>query len=126
MKGNITNEMTGSLCVNGACVSLPAEWCKVGIGICYDLRFPELASIYANRGIIIKLLIIISCIHYVYLHKGCKLLLYPGAFGMITGPLHWELLIRGTLVNFAHLTLYNLYSVLASLYLLCIPYLLSL
>ena len=50
-----------------------------------------------------------------YLHKGCKLLLYPGAFNLATGPLHWELLIRGTLVNFAHLTLY---SVLASLYLL--------
>ena len=30
---------------------LPVEWCKVGIGICYDLRFPELASIYAHRGI---------------------------------------------------------------------------
>ena len=27
-----------------------ADWCKVGIGICYDLRFPELASLYALKG----------------------------------------------------------------------------
>jgi omega-amidase len=25
---------------------------------------------------------------------GCKLLVYPGAFNMTTGPLHWELLQR--------------------------------
>ena len=30
---------------------------------------------------------------------GCKLLLYPGAFNITTGPRHWELLIRGLLVN---------------------------
>jgi predicted amidohydrolase len=27
------------------------EWGKVGIAICYDLRFPELARAYANHGI---------------------------------------------------------------------------
>ena len=25
---------------------------------------------------------------------GCKLLFYPGAFNMTTGPAHWELLVR--------------------------------
>lgn len=49
------------------------EW-KVGIGICYDLRFSEMSAQYAN--------------------KGCQLLVYPGAFNMTTGPKHWELLIR--------------------------------
>ena len=29
-----------------------------------------------------------------YLPIGCKMLLYPGAFNMITGPAHWELVIR--------------------------------
>ncbi|CAK8694851.1 omega-amidase NIT2-B-like [Clavelina lepadiformis] len=48
--------------------------CTIGIGICYDIRFAELAQIYAQ--------------------KGCHLLLYPGAFNMTTGPLHWELLQR--------------------------------
>ena len=26
---------------------------------------------------------------------GCKLLVYPGAFNMTTGPVHWELLAKG-------------------------------
>ena len=29
------------------------EWCKFGLGICYDLRFPELAALYAKRGIVL-------------------------------------------------------------------------
>lgn len=49
--------------------------CKVGIGICYDIRFAEMAQVYSKMG--------------------CKLLLYPGAFNMTTGPVHWELLQKG-------------------------------
>ncbi|XP_065848935.1 omega-amidase, chloroplastic [Euphorbia lathyris] len=47
---------------------------RIGIGICYDIRFQELATIYAARG--------------------AHLICYPGAFNMTTGPLHWELLQR--------------------------------
>ncbi|XP_065083220.1 omega-amidase NIT2-like [Ochlerotatus camptorhynchus] len=47
---------------------------KIGIGICYDIRFDELARLYRNQG--------------------CDMLIYPGAFNMKTGPLHWELLAR--------------------------------
>ncbi|GAB4838010.1 Omega-amidase, chloroplastic [Ancistrocladus abbreviatus] len=46
----------------------------IGIGICYDIRFQELAAIYAATG--------------------AHLICYPGAFNMTTGPLHWELLQR--------------------------------
>lgn len=53
--------------------------CKIGVGICYDIRFAELAQIYAK--------------------KGCKLLIYPGAFNMTTGPAHWELLTRARAVD---------------------------
>ncbi|XP_056415269.1 omega-amidase NIT2 [Hyla sarda] len=49
-------------------------FCKIGVGICYDIRFAELAQIYTK--------------------KGCQLLVYPGAFNMTTGPAHWELLQR--------------------------------
>ena len=47
---------------------------KIGIGICYDVRFVELARIMVENGAMI--------------------LFYPGAFNMTTGPAHWELLFR--------------------------------
>lgn len=50
------------------------EFGKIGIGICYDIRFPELARIMVENGALI--------------------LIYPGAFNMTTGPAHWELLFR--------------------------------
>jgi omega-amidase len=52
---------------------------RLGVGICYDLRFPELALLYARRG--------------------ASLLVYPGAFNTVTGPLHWELLARARAVD---------------------------
>lgn len=54
-------------------VDLP-EYGKIAIAICYDIRFPELATIAAR--------------------KGAFLLVYPGAFNLTTGALHWELLAR--------------------------------
>lgn len=50
------------------------EGIKAGIGICYDIRFPELAERMALNG--------------------AEILFYPGAFNMTTGPAHWELTIR--------------------------------
>lgn len=47
---------------------------KIALAICYDIRFPELATVAAR--------------------KGCFLLLYPGAFNLTTGPLHWSLQAR--------------------------------
>ena len=52
---------------------------KIALAICYDIRFPELATIAAR--------------------KGCFLLLYPGAFNLTTGPLHWALLARARAVD---------------------------
>jgi len=52
---------------------------SLGVGICYDIRFPELAMIMRA--------------------KGCALLLYPGAFNLTTGPAHWELLQRARAVD---------------------------
>ncbi|KAJ3383135.1 hypothetical protein HDU80_001325, partial [Chytriomyces hyalinus] len=52
---------------------------KIGVGICYDIRFPEMAMIAAR--------------------KGCIAMIYPGAFNMTTGPLHWELLQRARAID---------------------------
>ncbi|RPA85557.1 nitrilase family protein-like protein [Ascobolus immersus RN42] len=55
-------------------IDLP-EYGKIGVGICYDIRFPELAMISARK-------------------HGVFAMFYPGAFNLTTGPLHWELLAR--------------------------------
>ncbi|PRT56523.1 putative hydrolase NIT3 [Wickerhamiella sorbophila] len=52
---------------------------KVGLGICYDIRFPELAARAARRG--------------------AFAMIYPGAFNTTTGPLHWQLLARSRAVD---------------------------
>ena len=54
---------------------IETPFCKIGLGICYDIRFPDLAQIYARN-------------------HGCQLLVYLGAFNMRTGPAHWELLAK--------------------------------
>ncbi len=45
------------------------EFCKIGLGICYDLRFAELGLLMAQQG--------------------ARVLIYPGSFNQTTGPLHW-------------------------------------
>ena len=52
---------------------------KIGIGICYDIRFPEYAALLRS--------------------KDANLLIYPGAFNTTTGPMHWELLQRARAVD---------------------------
>ncbi|CEO94902.1 CN hydrolase domain-containing protein [Plasmodiophora brassicae] len=56
-----------------------ADGTRVGIGICYDIRFSEFCA--ATTGL------------------GCDLLVFPGAFNMTTGPAHWELLQRARAVD---------------------------
>ena len=52
---------------------------KMGIGICFDGRYPQLALHYAQQG--------------------TSLLVYPSAFNMVTGPKHWELMARSRAVD---------------------------
>lgn len=53
---------------------------EIGVGICYDIRFAELAMIMRQK-------------------HNCVILIYPGAFNMTTGPAHWELLQRGRAID---------------------------
>ena len=50
------------------------EFGTMGICVCYDFRFPELA----------RLMVL----------KGAKIIFAPGAFNMTTGPAHWEIMFR--------------------------------
>ena len=51
------------------------EYAKFGLGICYDIRFPEYAFLLARE-------------------KGVHVLAYPANFSMKTGGLHWDLISR--------------------------------
>ncbi len=61
------------------CTVFDTEFGKVGLCICFDFRFPELA-----RKMVLD---------------GARLILVPAAFNMTTGPAHWELMFRGRAVD---------------------------
>lgn len=52
---------------------------KMGVAICYDFRFPELA----------RLMVL----------DGARILIVPAAFNMTTGPRHWQLMFRSRAVD---------------------------
>jgi predicted amidohydrolase len=58
---------------------IDTELGKIGIVICYDMRFPEIFRIMTLRGV--------------------KMVLIPAAFNITTGPAHWELLSRTRAVD---------------------------
>lgn len=77
--GKIAFKESDSLTAGNEACTVETPWGLIGVGICYDIRFPELAMIMRSRG--------------------CKILVYPGAFNMVTGPAHWELLQRARAVD---------------------------
>ena len=52
---------------------------RIGMSVCYDLRFPELYRAYAVQG--------------------ADLLLVPSAFTYVTGQAHWEVLLRARAIE---------------------------
>ncbi|VAI71828.1 unnamed protein product [Triticum turgidum subsp. durum] len=63
---------------------------RIGIGICHDIRFPELAMLYRSRG--------------------AHLICYPSAFNMSTGQLLWDLMQKS---RFHYITLLSSPTVLS-------------
>lgn len=53
---------------------IKTDFARIGIGICYDIRFLELSRIMALNG--------------------AEILIFPGAFNLTTGPAHWETLFK--------------------------------
>lgn len=58
-------------------VAFDAPWGRIGLSVCYDLRFPEFYRSYGEVA----------------------LLLVPSAFTAVTGAAHWHLLLRARAVE---------------------------
>ncbi|KAF9381424.1 Nitrilase [Podila verticillata] len=58
---------------------VPTPAGRVGLGICYDLRFPEMALALRKQG--------------------AEMLTYPSAFTVKTGEAHWEVLLRSRAIE---------------------------
>lgn len=64
-------------------VSLASPFGKLGLTVCYDVRFPEL--------------------YRLLLEEGVQIFLVPSAFTEITGKAHWEVLLRARAIeNFCY------------------------
>lgn len=74
VKGKIYFKESDTLTAGNQITIAETSFGKIGIGICYDVRFPELARLMAL--------------------EGADILCYPGAFNLTTGPAHWEMLFR--------------------------------
>jgi deaminated glutathione amidase len=61
------------------CIDRAGTHLRVGLSVCYDLRFPEL--------------------YRALMHPPCDLLVVPAAFTHPTGEAHWELLLRARAVE---------------------------
>jgi predicted amidohydrolase len=74
IKGGIRFMESETLTPGDSVTVLDTEYCKIGVAICYDVRFPELFRKMTLDGV--------------------KLVILPGAFNMTTGPAHWDLTMR--------------------------------
>ena len=75
----MTFKESDTLTAGDAATLFDTPYGRVGVGICYDIRFPQLANICRDAG--------------------AQLIVYPGNFNLTTGPAHWELLQRARAVD---------------------------
>lgn len=50
IKGKITFRESDALSPGKSLTIFEVKGCKIGIGICYDIRFEEMARLYRNKG----------------------------------------------------------------------------
>lgn len=72
--GEVTFRESDTLSAGNTITVVETEYCKIGLAICYDIRFPEMMRLVTL--------------------EGADLLVLPAAFNTVTGPAHWELLMR--------------------------------
>ncbi len=76
-KGNESYEECRTILAGEKVHSFNTDFGRVGLSICYDLRFPEL---YRAMG-------------------TCSLIVVPAAFTFTTGQAHWEILLRARAIE---------------------------
>ncbi|WGS50484.1 carbon-nitrogen hydrolase family protein [Paraburkholderia sp. D15] len=76
-KGAESFDEARTICPGGEVRTFAAPFGRVGLSVCYDLRFPEL---YRRMG-------------------DCALIVVPSAFTYTTGRAHWEMLLRARAVE---------------------------
>ena len=74
IKGKITFQESSVFKPGNIAKTFNTSFGKIGVVICFDLRFPEMVRSLAKQG--------------------AKMIFAPAAFSHITGPLHWELIVR--------------------------------
>ena len=74
IKGGQYFKESDSLTAGDSICVFNTEFCKVGVCICFDMRFPELSRLMVQ--------------------KGAEIIVVPAAFNMTTGPAHWDLMFR--------------------------------
>ncbi|NCC77910.1 MAG: carbon-nitrogen hydrolase family protein, partial [Clostridia bacterium] len=79
IKGGQYFKESDTLTPGQSATTFETEFGRIGLCICYDFRFPELARRMAL--------------------DGAKLILVPGAFNQTTGPAHWEVLFRSRAID---------------------------
>lgn len=74
VKGGQTFKESDTLTAGDSDTVFDTEFGKIGVMLCFDIRFPELSRMMVN--------------------DGAKVIFVPAAFNMTTGPAHWELSFR--------------------------------
>lgn len=74
VKGGQTFKESDTLTAGDSDMVFDTEFGKIGVMLCFDIRFPELSRMMVN--------------------DGAKVIFVPAAFNMTTGPAHWELSFR--------------------------------
>ncbi|MDR5770549.1 MULTISPECIES: carbon-nitrogen hydrolase family protein [unclassified Caballeronia] len=76
-KGEESFDEARTICPGSEVRTFDAPFGRVGLSVCYDLRFPEL---YRKMG-------------------DCALMVVPSAFTYTTGKAHWEILLRARAIE---------------------------
>lgn len=79
IKGKQTFKESDTLSAGDKVTVFDTEFGKIGLCICYDFRFPEIARLMVN--------------------EGAKAIIVPASFNMTTGPAHWHIMFKSRAID---------------------------